>query len=155
LNQSSLLLLEKLASKTAEESGFEVCSFKLEPENKPIKIQIKIKKNGGDDVSLDDCVNFNVPMNNEIEKSGILNYSYTLEISSEGINENLDSDRDFQTFKGFPIEVHLSCPSKKKKILNGLLHKKSDSYLSLNIKGKITKIPLTEILRVNLVKKTR
>jgi len=36
------------------------------------------------------------------------------------------------------------------KFLNGLLYEKSKEYLAINIKGKIKKIPIKEVLRINL-----
>ena len=72
-----------------------------------------------------------------------------LEISSQGVSDELTSERDFKTFKGFPVNVELNQNSKIK-FLNGLLYEKSKDYLAINIKGKIKKIPLDEVLRINL-----
>ena len=72
-----------------------------------------------------------------------------LEISSQGVSDELTSERDFKTFKGFPVNVELNQNSKIK-FLNGLLYEKSKDYLSINIKGKIKKIPFDEVLNVSL-----
>ena len=44
------------------------------------------------------------PASDEIEKSNLLNCSYVLEISSQGVSDELTSERDFKTFKGFPVK---------------------------------------------------
>jgi len=73
-----------------------------------------------------------------------------LEISSQGVSDELTSERDFKTFKGFPVNVQLNKKNSKKSSLNGLLYEKSKDYLAINIKGKIKKIPFDEVLKINL-----
>ena len=73
-----------------------------------------------------------------------------LEISSQGVSDELTSERDFKTFKGFPVNVELNQANSKIKILKGLLYEKSKDYLAINIKGKIKKIPFNEVIKVSL-----
>ena len=73
-----------------------------------------------------------------------------LEISSQGVSDELTSDRDFKTFKGFPVNVQLNQKNSKKKFLSGLLYEKSKDFLTINIKGKVKKIPFDEVLKINL-----
>ena len=109
-----------------------------------------IKKPNDDDISIDDCAQFNNPASEEIENSNLLNCSYVLEISSQGVSDELTSERDFKTFKGFPVNVELNQKNSKIKFLNGLLYEKSKDYLAINIKGKIKKIPFDEVLKISL-----
>ena len=142
--------LEVLLKKVASVWNFEICSLNIQTNQSPTVIEIFIKKTNGDDITLDDCALFNTPVSDEIEKSNLLNCSYVLEISSQGVSDELTSDRDFKTFKGFPVNVQLNQKNSKKKFLNGLLYEKSNDYLAINIKGKIKKIPFDEVLKINL-----
>ena len=142
--------LENLLKKVANELHFEICSVNLQTNQSPIVIKIIIKKTNGDDISLDDCTLFNSPASEEIEKSNLLNCSYVLEISSQGVSDELTSERDFKTFKGFPVNVELNQKNSKKKFLNGLLYEKSKDYLAINIKGRIKKIPFDEVHKISL-----
>ena len=142
--------LERLLRKVANLWGFEIYSLNLRTNRKPIVIEIIIKKTNGEDITLDDCALFNGPANEEIEKSNLLNCSYVLEISSQGVSDELTSERDFKTFKGFPVNVELNQKNSKIKFLNGLLYEKSNDYLAINIKGKIKKIPFDEVLKISL-----
>ena len=144
--------LEILLKRVANEWNFEICSLKALTNHNPIVIEITIKKTNGDDLSLDDCALFNTPASEEIEKSNLLNCSYVLEISSQGVSDELTSERDFKTFKGFPVNVELNQKNSKIKILNGLLYEKSKDFLAINIKGKIKKIPFDEVLKISLCK---
>ena len=150
MNKEKKSSLEKLLKKVASEWNFEIYSLNLKTNHKPIVIEITIKKNNGDNVSLDDCALFNTPASEVIENSNLLNCSYVLEISSQGVSDELTSERDFKTFKGFPVNVELNQKNSKIKFLSGLLYEKSKDYLAINIKGKIKKIPFNEVLKISL-----
>ncbi len=150
MNKENKLKLEKLLKSIANSLDFELCSLDIQTNQNPITLQITIKKSNGDDISLDDCSLFNTPASVEIENSNLLNCSYVLEISSQGVSDELTSERDFKTFKGFPVNVELNQKNSKIKFLNGLLYEKSKDYLAINIKGKIKKIPFDEVLKISL-----
>ena len=142
--------LETLLKGLAKDFNLEVCNLSLLTNQRPIIIKITIKKLNGKDIAIDDCSKFNIPVSNEIENLNLLNCSYVLEISSQGVSDELTSERDFKTFKGFPVNVELNQKNSKIKFLNGLLYEKSKDYLAINIKGKIKKIPFDEVLKVSL-----
>ena len=150
MNKENKIQLETKLKKVANIWNFEICSLNIQTNQNPIVIEITIKKTNGDDISLDDCVLFNTPASEEIENSNLLNCSYVLEISSQGVSDELTSERDFKTFKGFPVNVELNQKNSKIKFLNGLLYEKSKDYLAINIKGKIKKIPFDEVLKISL-----
>ncbi len=142
--------LEALFEKVANERDLEIYGLNIKTNQNPVVIEITIRKTNGDDISLDDCALFNTPASEAIEKSNLFNCSYVLEISSQGVSDELTSDRDFKTFKGFPVNVELNQKNSKIKFLNGLLYEKSNDYLAINIKGRIKKIPLDEVLKISL-----
>jgi len=150
LNKENKIKLETLLEKVANELGLAIYGVNIQTNQNPIVIKITIKKTNGDDISLDDCALFNTPASEEIENSNLLNCSYVLEISSQGVSDELTSDRDFKTFKGFPVNVELNQKNSNIKFLKGLLYEKSKDYLDINIKGKIKKIPFDEVLKISL-----
>ena len=150
MNKENKSKLEALLEKVAYERDLEIYDLNIRTNQNPFVIEIIIKKTNGDDISLEDCASFNVPASEEIENSNLLNCSYVLEISSQGVSDELTSERDFKTFKGFPVNVELNQKNSKIKFLNGLLYEKSKDYLAINIKGKIKKIPLDEVLKISL-----
>ena len=150
MNKENKSKLEALLEKVANSRDLKICSSNIQTSQNPTVVIITIKKTNGDDISLEDCASFNVPASKEIENSNLLNCSYVLEISSQGVSDELTSDRDFKTFKGFPVNVQLNQKNSKKKFLSGLLYEKSKDFLAINIKGKIKKIPLDEVLKISL-----
>ena len=150
MNQDIKEKLEIILKKVAREHSFEICNFNFKTDKKPIKLKFSIKNTNGKDISIEDCSRFNNPVFEKIENSNLLNCSYVLEISSQGVSDELTSERDFKTFKGFPVNVELNQKNSKIKSLNGLLYEKSKDYLAINIKGKIKKIPFDEVLKISL-----
>ena len=146
--------LETIASSTAAENGFDLCGVQVFTHLKPMTMQVQIRQAGGGDVSLEDCARFSGPMGEAIDTSKILDEAYVLEISSPGIDGQLLTDRDFKTFRGFPIKV--SFRDEKNIELNkaGLLHQRSADHLHLNIKGKIIAIPRNNVIEVSLTSPT-
>ena len=142
--------LEILLQDVAREFNLEIYSLNLLTNQNPIIIKIIIKKNNEEDVTLNDCSRFTNPASAVIENSNLLKCSYVLEISSQGVSDELTSERDFKTFKGFPVNVELNQKNSQIKFLNGLLYEKTKDYLAINIKGKIKKIPFNEVLKISL-----
>ena len=150
MNKENKSKLENILKKVANARDLKICSLNIQTSQNPTVVKITIKKTNGDDISLEDCASFNAPASEEIENSNLLNCSYVLEISSQGVSDELTSERDFKTFKGFPVNVQLNQKNSKKKFLSGLLYEKSKDYLAINIKGKIKKIPYDEVLKISL-----
>ena len=150
MNKENKSKLEALLEKVANKSDLEIYGLNIQTNHNPNVIEVTIRKTNGDDISLDDCALFSTPASEEIEKSNLLNCSYVLEISSQGVSDELTSERDFKTFKGFPVNVELNQNDSESKSLNGLLYEKSKDYLAINIKGKIKKIPFDEVLKISL-----
>ena len=117
----------------------------------PLSIQISIRhKNPDKKVTIDDCSLLSQYIDEAIESSSILDQAFTLEISSEGVGDLLTEEKDFQVFKGFPIEVTYQDLKKIEQQTNGLLLKRTDNDLQINQKGKTKLIPVEDVIQVRL-----
>ena len=105
-------------------------------------------------MSLDDCARFSGVMDKALEASNLINESYVLEISSPGIGNRLNTDRDFLTFRGFPIKVSFCGDDGSELHQDGLLQERSKDHLLVNIRGRLKKIPRASVLSVNLTSPT-
>ena len=143
--------LKVLTEKSAITNGFDVINFRMFTHLNPLSIQINIRhKNPDKKVSIDDCAILSQYIDEAIQNSSILDQPFTLEISSEGVNEILSEEKDFQIFKGFPIEVTYQDLKKIEQQTNGLLLKRSNNDLQINQKGKIQRIPVEDVIKVRL-----
>ena len=117
----------------------------------PMTLEVQIRHSSGTDVSLDDCAGFSGVLGDALETSTLLTEAYVLEISSPGIGDQLIEDRDFQTFRGFPVEViHRDKDYDSEQRLDGLLLERSDDELQINIRGRIKRISRDRVIGVRL-----
>ena len=93
-------------------------------------------------------------MGEALDKSELINEAYVLEVSSPGISSELNSEKDFITFQGFPIEVVYLNEKGSEAHLQGRLQERSQDNLHLNIKGRIKQIPREKINSVRLTNQT-
>ena len=142
--------LETLATDVAASKGFDLCSIQLLTHMSPMTLEVQIRHSSGADVSLDDCAGFSGVLGDALEASTLLTDAYVLEISSPGIGDQLSSDRDFQTFRGFPVEVHHRDKDDSEQRLEGLLLERDADTLQINIRGRIKRIPRDGVISVRL-----
>ena len=151
LSNQTVTELKVLAAKSATNCGFDVTDFRMFTHLNPLLIQVNIRQiNPEKKVTIDDCSSLNRYIDEAIQGSSILYQPFTLEISSEGIGEILTEEKDFQVFKGFPIEVTYQDLKKIEQQTNGLLLKRTDNDLQINQKGKTQRIPVEDVIQVRL-----
>jgi ribosome maturation factor RimP len=120
----------------------------------PMTVQIQIRRSSGDDVTLDDCAGFSAPMGEALENSAVLTEAYVLEISSPGIGERLQTDRDFQTFRRYPVDVIHRDTEGTEQRHSGTLIERTENHLKISVHGRIKQIPRDSILSVELASPT-
>ena len=106
MNKEKKSKLETLLKKVANKWDLEICSLVIQTNKNPVVVEISIKKTNGDDISLDDCALFNTPASEEIENSNFLNCSYVLEISSQGVSDELTSRETSKLLKVFQLMLN-------------------------------------------------
>lgn len=146
--------LKDLASAIAVDHGFELADLQVLAHMQPMTVQIQIRRSSGDDVTLDDCAGFSAPMGEALENSAVLTEAYVLEISSPGIGERLQTDRDFQTFRRYPVDVIHRDTEGTEQRHSGTLIERTDNHLKISVHGRIKQIPRDSILSVELASPT-
>jgi ribosome maturation factor RimP len=146
--------LKELASATALDHGFELADLQALAHMQPMTVQIQIRRPSGDDVTLDDCAGFSAPMGEALENSALLTEAYVLEISSPGIGEHLQSDRDFQTFRRYPVDVIQRDSEGTQQRHSGTLLERTEDHIRISIHGRIKQIPLDSVISVELTSPT-
>tara|TARA_B100000524_G_scaffold309303_1_gene185270 strand:+ start:285 stop:791 length:507 start_codon:yes stop_codon:yes gene_type:complete len=77
---------------------------------------------------------------------------FLLEVTSPGLSDDLEEDRDFETWKGFDVSVGTTEVYKKKTVFEGTLHGRDETHVRVNQKGRIVKIPRELVDYVRLPK---
>jgi len=143
--------IAQLARSTAQPLGLEVRGVQLLAHRIPMTVQVLVQCSDGSDVSLDQCAGLSGPLGEALEASELLLQAYVLEISSPGIGEELLSERDFSSFRGFPVEVLQRGADGGERPRQGLLLGRDEQMLLLNDRGRTLRIPRSEVVRVRLI----
>lgn len=117
----------------------------------PLTVQVMVRCRDGSDVSLDACAAFSAPLGEALEASERLSGAYVLEVSSPGIGDSLSSDRDFVSFRGFPVALDRRDAEGRATTVEGSLLGRDDSSVRLNVRGRTVTVPRQEVERVRLV----
>ncbi|AKG23210.1 ribosome maturation factor RimP [Calothrix sp. 336/3] len=139
----------ELAAPVAEQLGLEVVSVVFHTNQSPPVLRIDIR-NLQQDTGLDDCERMSRALEVSLDTAEIIPDAYVLEISSPGISRQLTTDREFISFKGFPVIVSTSPPQGGQQDWVGQLIRRDETKLYLNQKGRVVEIPRNLITRVQL-----
>lgn len=144
--------LQTLASRVAQSSGFQVCGVQLHTHRIPMTLQVQLRLADGGDVSLDQCAAFSGLLGEALEAGELIPEAYVLEISSPGIGEELHDDRDFRSFRGFPVRVRSRVAGGDGTTeREGLLLERDDSHVLLNVRGRTVRVPRSDVIAVRLI----
>jgi ribosome maturation factor RimP len=143
--------IEQLATTVASAAGLELRGVQLLSHRIPLTLMVQVQRADGLDISLDECAAFSGPMGEALEAAGLLAEAYVLEVSSPGISEDLSSDRDFQSFRGFPVEVLCRDSTGAERRREGALLERDNEAVHLNVRGRRQRIPRSDVVQVRLV----
>jgi ribosome maturation factor RimP len=144
--------LEQLAQAALASTAFELRGVQLLSHRIPLTLQVLVQRRDGKDISLDECAVLSAPLSDALEAAGLLGETpYVLEVSSPGVSEELHDDRDFRSFRGFPVAVLHRDGKGSEARCEGLLLERNDAELQLNIRGRIKRIPREAVIQVRLV----
>ena len=146
--------ITSVAAATAAAQGFELAGIQILTHLQPMTVQVQIRRSDGSDVSLDDCAGFSRPMGEALASQALLTEAYVLEISSPGIGDQLQSDRDFQTFRSYPVEVLYRDNEGKELRQQGSLLERDNDHVHVNVRGRIKRISRPSVISVQLISPT-
>ncbi|ALF52621.1 ribosome maturation protein RimP [Nostoc piscinale CENA21] len=138
-----------LATPVAEQLGLEVVGAVFHTNQRPPVLRVDIR-NPQQDTGLDDCERMSRALEACLDAEEIIPDAYVLEVSSPGISRQLVTDREFISFKGFPVIVSTSPPHEGQTEWNGQLIRRDETNIYLNQKGRVVEIPRSLITRVQL-----
>lgn len=141
-----------LARPIAESLGLELVNVVFYTNQNPPVMRLDVRQTRSDaDTSHADCEAMSRALGARLEQQDPIPGAYVLEISSPGLSSVLNSDRDFQVFKGFAVAVTLSEPFKGKTEWLGTLQKRDEAKVWLSQKGRPVKLPRELVAQVKLL----
>ena len=138
----------ELAGPVVEELDFELVDVQFRPEAGGLVLRLVIFNKAG--IGVDDCAKVSREVSHLLEVEDVIDHSFRLEVSSPGLDWPLRSERDFVRYKGRKIKV-ITCDSFGNKHIVGVIENVVNERLFLSTGKEILEIPISEIVRGNLV----
>jgi len=159
-----------MCERLAEGRGLRVDTVAYEHASKTLDVRIAYNSDGEDgagvseerggppqSVSVETLEDFSRDLGELLDDADIVPTSvgaYALEVSTPGIRNELSANWQFETYKGFAVEVKASEPYKNKTEWRGSLSRRTPDAVVLSQKGRVVKIPRSIIQSVALVTAT-
>lgn len=127
-----------------------------------VDVEFKMSKNPSltvyidteDGVDLDTCEKYHNAIDPVLDEFDFTyGASYTLNVSSPGLDRPLRTPRDFDRHMGEDMEIRFYAPEKGKKYFEGKLVGYDDNNVIIETDGAEKKIPLTKIAKMNVAVK--
>ena len=146
-------LLEKLTDlgeRAARGTGIEVAEVQLRGAGKARLLRVYIDKPGG--ITHADCELISGRLGRLLdEEDAVPGDSYTLEVSSPGVERKLSQPRDFQRVVGQKIRLAVRDPIEGQTRLEGKLALFAEGILHLEVApGDRVQVPLEQVQKANL-----
>jgi ribosome maturation factor RimP len=144
----------ELAAPVAHELGLEVVSAVFRTNHSPPVLRLDIR-NLTADTGLDDCAKMSRALEAVLDdetqpKPAMMPDNYVLEVSSPGVARALSSDREFISFRGFPVLVTASELLDGQREWWGNLVGRDEEFVHLSQKGRALKLPREIVKQVQL-----
>jgi len=140
----------QIAERVARSEGLEIVDVELLGGGKKRLLRIYIDKPGG--VSHADCETISQQVGTILDVEDVIpGGSYTLEVSSPGLERKLTKAKDFERFVGHKARVTLREPVENRRQWEGMLAGFSGDTITLEPEpGKAVRFALHQVAKANL-----
>ncbi|MCH8091223.1 MAG: ribosome maturation factor RimP [Proteobacteria bacterium] len=114
-------------------------------------LQVMAERRGGGAMTVDDCAEISRAVSAVLDVEDPLPGSYTLEVSSPGIDRPLVRSQDFERFTGFEAKIETARPIAGRKRFRGKLLGTTEAGVRIALGEGETELPFGEIHRAKLV----
>jgi ribosome maturation factor RimP len=141
--------VRRLIEETVQSQGYELVEAELKGSGKNSILRIFIDKPSG--ISHRDCELVTEQVGTVLDVEDLIPSSYTLEVSSPGLDRKLVKESDYTRFDGKLARVQTRIPLNQQKVFRGRLQGLHDGKVRLELpKGDLLEIPLDVIQEARL-----
>ncbi|MCL6634931.1 MAG: ribosome maturation factor RimP [Peptococcaceae bacterium] len=141
-------IVEEMALPVVQEAGMELVDVEFVKEGGRWYLRLFIDKPGG--VGIEDCRYVSERMDRLLDEKDPIPHSYTLEVSSPGIDRPLKKREDYERFAGRLANIATFMPFQGKKKWKGRIKGLSGDKLVLEAEGAELFIPLEQVASARL-----
>lgn len=143
--------VEVVATSIAQSLGCELVDVVFHTNHNPPVLRVDIRpQDPSQETTLEHCTAMSLALEAKLDAADWVVGNYVLEVSSPGVADVLVNDRDFEVFKGFPIQVTMDPPHKGRQQWQGTLIQRDSEALIIAQKGRRIQLPRVGIQSVTL-----
>ncbi|MFH0799183.1 MAG: ribosome maturation factor RimP [Pseudomonadota bacterium] len=146
--QATLKRVEELVSPVLENLGYELIERELILESGRWVLRLYIDREGG--VTIDDCERASHGIEDLIAVEEAIPASYTLEMSSPGINRPLRRRKDFEKYRGARIRLKTLGQIDGRGNFKGTLEGLDGEHIIMEIDGTRYRVPYSELAKARI-----
>jgi ribosome maturation factor RimP len=149
-NKELIGQLTEIGERASRNTGIEIAEIQVRGAGKSRLLRIYIDKPGG--VTHGDCETISQRMSQLLDEQDIMpDESYTLEVSSLGLERKLSSQRDFERVVGQRISLTVRQASEGKEHFEGKLLSVGDGKLQIELRnGEVREFSLEHLQKAKL-----
>jgi ribosome maturation factor RimP len=141
--------IRQLLTEVVESQGYELVDVEFKGAGNNSLLRLFIDKPDG--VSHQDCQLISEQVGTVLDVEDLIPFSYTLEVSSPGLNRKLVKESDYTRFEGKLAKVQTRIPLQHQKVFKGRLRGLHDGKIQLELpNGDLLDIPLDVIQEARL-----
>ena len=146
-----------IAERVATANGLELFDLQLTRESQGWVVRVTIDRPGPaatpeDSVGIEDCATVSRELSTILDVDDPLDRTYTLEVTSPGLDRPLRHEADFRRFAGRTASIVLEAPLNGQTFFNGRIEAVEDGHVVLLVgkRNRAHRIPLGGIKRARL-----
>lgn len=141
-------VVTEMAIPVAQEAGLELVDVEFVKEGGRWYLRVYVDKPGG--IQLDDCRFVSERMDKLLDERDLIPHSYSLEVSSPGIERPLKKPGDYERFAGQRANITTFTPFNGKKKFSGRIIGRQGEDVVLEVEGANISIPLKMVSSARL-----
>ncbi|MBW2038661.1 MAG: ribosome maturation factor RimP [Deltaproteobacteria bacterium] len=141
--------VEGMLQPLLESEGLSLVDIEYKWERGGWVLRVYIDKEGG--VTVDDCVQVNKELGQLLDVEDIIPTSYSLEVSSPGLDRPLKKEEDFIKYSGKKVRIKTRDYVSGRRNFKGDLLGCAEGKVMVKVEGReVFMIPLSSIIKANL-----
>ncbi len=141
--------VEASIREAVEDEGFELVGVELAQTGRSPVLRVYVDRPGG--VTISDCAYMSRRVGVLLEVEDFIPGSYTLEVSSPGLERPLFREADYRRFQGREIRLQSVEKFEGRRNFTGRIKSFSNGVVELDCEGVTFSVPLDRVKKANLV----
>ena len=137
-----------LVEPVIEDEGYQLVDVTYRREPVGWVLRAYVDREGG--ITVGECAQISRRIGDLIEAKNLIEQSYTLEVSSPGLDRPLKQDRDFNWALGKKVRLLKKRPEKGERDLIGRLVQYSGDSVTIDQDGEIVIVPIEQIAKASI-----